>query len=212
MSPGPENSGELVTPTGAALVRVLSAGLPPRIYTPVRTGFGAGTKDFADRANALRIILADVEQQNSPDTEPLAQLACDIDDMSPEYIAAVVDRARAEGALDVFLLPVTMKKGRAGTRLELLCRPADADRFLILLLTETTTIGVRRSDVSRVALPRRTGSVDVLGERVQVKFVSLPDGTARVKPEFEDVRRVALATHRRPADIYQLALAAAERL
>jgi pyridinium-3,5-bisthiocarboxylic acid mononucleotide nickel chelatase len=213
VSPGPEGAGELVTPTGAALVRILSAGPPPATYTPVRSGFGAGTKEFVGRANALRIILADVEGNASlSGREQLVVLACDVDDMSAEYLAAVADRARADGALDVVLLATLMKKGRAGTRFEVLCKPLDADRFERLLLTETTSIGVRRSDVSRIALPRREDTVDVLGHSVRVKIVQLPGGETRAKPEFDDVQRIALATGRRAADIYQLALGSAERL
>lgn len=214
VQPGPEGAGELVTPTGAALVRVLSSGPPPAEYVPRRSGYGAGTKDFPGRANALRIILADVTAgwpAGSGTREQVAVLACDVDDMSPEYLAAVVERAREDGALDVVLLATTMKKGRQGTRVEVLCRPADADRLERLLLTETTTIGVRRHDVSRLTLAREQGAVDVLGHSVRVKIVGLPDGGRRAKPEFDDVQRVALATGRRPADIYQLALAASER-
>ena len=212
ISPGPDGAGELVTPTGAALVRVLSSGPPPAVYTPVRSGFGAGTKEFSGRANALRIVLADVDgTANEEGRETLALLACDVDDMSPEYLAAVADRARADGALDVVLLAATMKKGRAGTRIELLCRPLDANRLERLLLTETTSIGVRRTDVSRIALTRTEMSVDVLGHGVRLKVVALPGGGTRRKPEFGDVQRAALATGRLPADIYQLALGAAER-
>jgi uncharacterized protein (DUF111 family) len=179
----------------------------------VRSGFGAGTKDFVGRANALRIILADVEHAPTGDgREELALLACDVDDMSPEYLAAVADRARTEGAMDVILLGTTMKKGRAGTRLELLCRRNDAERFERFLLTETTSIGVRRTEVSRVALPRQEASVEVLGHSVRVKIVTVPGGGRRVKPEFDDVQRVALATGRLPADIYHLALGQAEGL
>ena len=112
--PGPEGSGELVTPTGAALVRVLSSGPPPIEYTPIRSGFGAGTKDFKDRPNALRVVLAEVGVRD--DVEELLQLASDLDDMSPEYVAAVADLLREAGALDVVLIPTTMKKGRLGTR------------------------------------------------------------------------------------------------
>jgi hypothetical protein len=213
VSPGPEGAGELVTPTGAALVRVLSSGPPPATYVPVRSGFGAGTKDFAGRANALRIILADVADEAVQGArETLAMLTCDVDDMSAEYLADVAERARAEGALDVVLLATTMKKGRPGIRVDLLCHAADASRFEALLLTETTSIGVRRSLVDRLALARREAQVEVLGHSIAVKIVTLPDGGARSKPEFDDVRRVALATGRRPADIYQLALGAAERL
>lgn len=211
-SPGPEGSGELVTPTGAALVRVLSVGPPPEEFTPIRSGYGAGTKDFKGRANALRIVLAEISGEPSGTVrDQLTLLACDVDDMSPEYLAAVADRARTDGALDVVMLATTMKKGRAGTRLELLCERADAERFEILLLTETTSIGVRRSDVSRRALPRREATVTVLGHTVRVKVVDLPGGATRAKPEFDDVHRVALATGRLPTDIYQLAFGAAER-
>jgi uncharacterized protein (TIGR00299 family) protein len=213
VQPGPDGAGELVTPTGAALVRVLSSGPPPAEYVPVRSGYGAGTKDFPGRANALRIILADVDVGASPagSRERVVVLACDVDDMSPEYLAAVVDRLREAGALDVVLLATTMKKGRQGTRIEVLCRPAEAERLERQLLTETTTIGVRRHDTSRLALPRQEATVGVLGHSVRVKTVSLPDGGTRAKPEFDDVQRVALATGRRPIDIYQLALVAAER-
>ena len=221
ISPGPEGAGELVTPTGAALVKILSTGAPPRTYVPLATGFGAGTKDFPDRANALRLILADVETASATSTtsalsdgatrETLILIACDVDDMSPEYLAAVAERARETGALDVVVLATTMKKGRSGARIEVLCRPADADRFEGLLLSESTSIGVRRSVVERLALPRREECVEVLGTSVRVKIVTLPDGARRVKPEFDDVQRLALATGRRPADIYQLVLAASER-
>ena len=212
IQPGPEGAGELVTPTGAGLVRVLSSGPPPATYVPLRSGFGAGTKDFPGRANALRVILAEVEPTlTDGQREFVVMLACDVDDMSPEYLAGVTDRARDEGALDVTLLHATMKKGRAGSRVELLCRPVDAARFEGLLLSETTTIGVRRQEVTRITLPRRVEQVELLGHAVRIKTVVLPDGSERSKPEYDDVQRVALATGRRAADIYQLALAIPER-
>lgn len=212
VSPGPDGAGELVTPTGAALVRVLSAGPPPDSFIPVRSGFGAGTKDFVGRANALRIVLADVDPDAATgQREDLVMLSCDIDDMSPEYLAAAVEDLRTAGALDVVLLSAAMKKGRMGTRVELLCRSEDASRFERALLEDTTTIGVRRARVSRLALPRREVAVDVLGHSVRIKVVTLPGGANSLKPEFDDVRQAALATGRRSADIYQLALGAAER-
>ena len=213
VQPGPDGAGELVTPTGAGLVRVLSAGPPPPSYVPIRSGFGAGTKDFPGRANALRIILAEDRPQDagSGQREEVVMLACDVDDMSPEYLAGVADHARESGALDVVLVHTTMKKGRAGIRLELLCRPEDAMRFEQLVLSETTTLGVRRSSVTRITMPRRMQEIDVLGHTVRLKTVTLPDGSERAKPEFDDVQRVALATGRRPADIYEIALGTPER-
>ena len=208
--PGPQGAGELVTPTGAALVRVLSSGPPPREYVPLRSGFGAGTKEFTDRANALRLIVAECSSAAGI-VEELVQLASDIDDMSPEYLAATADLLRGAGALDVVLLATTMKRGRPGTRVEVLARPADADRLELLLLTETTTIGVRRTEVRRRALPRKLQTVDVLGHPVAVKVVQLPGGGVRAKPEFTDVQRVAEQTGRPLRDIFQLAADQAER-
>ena len=213
VSPGPEGAGELVTPTGAALVRELSTGAPPAEFIPRKSGFGAGAKDFPGRANALRIVIADVDAslEGAGARETIAVVAADLDDMSPEYLAAVADRARADGALDVVLVAVTMKKGRQGARIEILCRPEDAARHEALLLRETSTIGVRRTEASRTVLPREERSTDVLGHSVRLKVVTLPSGERRAKPEFDDVHRVALATGRSAFDIYQLALAAERR-
>jgi len=207
---GPEGSGELVTPTGAALVRVLSRGPVPREFIPLRSGFGAGTKDFSGRANALRVILAD-SISNGAAIEELAELVCDIDDMTPEYLASAADRMRESGAVDVTLLSVTMKRGRPGTRLEVLCRFADASRLEELLLVETTTIGVRQRTIRRRALPRDIVHLSVLGHDIAAKIVTLPTGRRRAKPEFVDVQRVALATGRPLQDISRLAAIEAER-
>ena len=213
--PGPAGAGELVTPTGAALVRVLSVGPPPDAYVPLRSGFGAGTKDFSGRANALRIVLAEsapAAVDGTDAVEQLVQLSADIDDMAPEYLAAVADALRADGALDVVLVPVTMKKGRPGTRIDVLARLVTAQALEDRLLSESTTIGVRRARLERRALHRDRRGVEVLGHELMVKVVRLPDGRRRIKPEFDDVQRVALATGRPAADIFKLAIEAAERL
>jgi pyridinium-3,5-bisthiocarboxylic acid mononucleotide nickel chelatase len=210
---GPAGSGELVTPTGAALVRVLSSGPEPDSYIPRKSGFGAGTKEFPDRANALRVVLADVVGgTDGQRIEEVHMLACEVDDMSAEYLSAAAERLRAGGALDVVLQPVVMKKGRPGTRIEVLAPPAKADDLESMLLRETTSIGVRHSVVRRTALPREMRSVTVLGHEIATKVVRLSDGRRRAKPEFEDVQRVALATGRSPHDIFMLASTEAERL
>jgi pyridinium-3,5-bisthiocarboxylic acid mononucleotide nickel chelatase len=215
--PGPEGSGELVTPTGAALVRVLSAGAPPAAYVPRASGFGAGTKDFKDRANALRLVLADADPGAVAATgaldglgsvEQLIMLAADIDDATGEQIAALAESLRAAGALDVTLLPTIMKKGRPGTRLEVLCAPTDADRFERQVLSESTSIGVRRQVVSRRALPREIREVQVRSETIRVKVVTLPGGTRRAKAEFDDVSRAAKVQGRSLAEVSADALAA----
>ncbi len=227
--PGPEGAGELVTPTGAALVRVLSLGAPPAEYTPRGSGFGAGTKDFKDRANALRIVLADApdaavetarvagaahatgtdaDSVAIGSVQSLVMLAADIDDATGEQIAAFADTIRLSGALDVTLLSTVMKKGRPGTRLEVLCAPTEADRLERLLLIESTTIGVRRHAVSRRSLARELREVRVSGDVVRLKVVTLPDGKRRAKPEFDDVRRVAEQQGRSLADVAADALSA----
>jgi len=125
VQPGPEGAGELVTPTGAGLVRVLSSGPPPASYVPLRSGFGAGTKDFAGRANALRVILAEVEDASAGDgREVVTVLACDVDDMSPEYLAgeyrdklgahiASVRKAAADVGAHQLLIPTDEPLDRA---------------------------------------------------------------------------------------------------
>jgi uncharacterized protein (DUF111 family) len=187
----------------------LSSGPPPREYIPLRSGFGAGTKDFRGRANALRLILA--ETTSGEAREELIELVCDIDDMNPECLAAALDHARERGALDVTSFAAAMKQGRHGTRVEVLCRPADATALEDLLLSETTTIGVRRRTVQRRAIPRSVIRITVLGHEISAKVVELPNGTRRAKPEFADVQRAALATGRPLQDISRLASAEAER-
>lgn len=214
VSPGPEGAGELVTPTGAALLRILTDGKPTPSYVPIRSGFGAGTKDFPDRANALRLIIAETAgttAASDDERESLALLAADVDDMSPEYLALAADRLRAAGALDVTLQPVIMKKGRAGTRIEVLCADRSADALEALMLLETTTIGVRRAALTRRALSRHSTVIDLGGYSIRVKLVTRPDGSVTAKPEHEDVARVAEATGRSVMSIFRDAEMAAER-
>ena len=210
--PGPDGAGELVTPTGAGLVRVLSAGRPPASYIPVRSGYGAGSRNPAGRANALRIILATPATGGAEGVEQLVVLVTDIDDMAGEYLAGAADALRDAGALDVTLMGTTMKKGRPGHRLEVLARREDADRLEDLLFTQSSSIGVRRLHVERRALPRRHGSVMVLGHEIGIKVVSLPSGGERAKAEYDDVRRVARETGRSEGDIQELAQRAREQL
>lgn len=207
--PGPEGSGELVTPTGAALVRVLSEGQPPA-HVPLRSGYGAGTKEFRNRPNALRIVLAE-PMVSDADVEPLEWLATDLDDMSAEHVANASERLRELGALDVTTTAVQMKKGRMGVRLEVLARPALARRLEEELFATTTTLGVRRTLIERRALRREQRTVDVLGHRVRVKVATLPGGGQRGKPEYEDVQVVSRATGRSLGDVTSMALAAAEQ-
>ena len=138
-------------------------------------------------------------------------LAADLDDATGEEIGAVADLLRDSTALDVTLLHTQMKKGRPGVRIEVLCMPADANALAALLLRESTTIGVRSYPVDRVALPRELHEVQVFGQPVGLKVVTLPDGTTRAKPEFDDVRRAAAATGRTLGEVAQAATDAAPK-
>ena len=211
--PGPDGAGELVTPTGAALVRELSAGLPPAEYRPIRSGFGAGSRDPAGRANALRLILADGAAMREPaDTrESLLLLAADMDDATGEELAVLAERLREAGALDVVSVPVLMKKGRPGVRVEALCQPSDRPVLERAYFRHGSTIGVRSTTVSRLALARETRSVDVLGHAVRLKRVQLEDGSSREKAELDDLDHVAAVTGRTVSEVRALTASAAER-
>jgi uncharacterized protein (TIGR00299 family) protein len=207
---GPPGSGELTTPTGAALLRVLSKGAPAQEYMPRRSGYGAGTRDIRGQLNALRIIIGEaaVEQHDHQHhhhghvhTEHLHVLSADIDDMSPEELAGAADVLRAEGALDVVLLHTTMKKGRLGTRVEALVQTSDLARLEEKIFLQFTTLGVKTFDVVRNALVRESRLVRFDGRDIRVKVATLPDGTQRAKPEFDDLRRVAEEPARPLAEI-----------
>ena len=207
---GPAGSGELTTPTGAALLRVLSKGAPPQEYTPRRSGYGAGTRDIPGQLNALRIIVGEaaLDHHDHPHhhhehvhTEHLHVLSADIDDMSPEELAGAADVLRAEGALDVVLLHTTMKKGRLGTRVEALVQTSDLARLEKTIFLQFTTLGVKTFNVVRNALVRESRLVRFDGRDIRVKVATLPDGTQRAKPEFDDLRRVAEETSRPLSEI-----------
>ena len=209
VSHGPPGSGELTTPTGAALLKVLSKGAPPREYTARSSGYGAGTRDIPHQLNALRIIIGEAvvehehHQHEHVHTEHLYLLSADIDDMSPEELAGAADVLRAKGALDVVLLHTTMKKGRPGTRVEALVQNADLKRIEQTMFAHFTTLGVKTFDVLRSALERESTVVRLSGHDIRVKISTLPDGTRRAKPEFDDLRRVAEETARPIAEMRQ---------
>jgi pyridinium-3,5-bisthiocarboxylic acid mononucleotide nickel chelatase len=196
---GTELVGECTTPTGAAIVAVLTGGRSaPAQFTVRATGFGAGTRDPQDRPNVLRLIHAetgDDEQGRSVagDGGTLWLVQADLDDMPAEYAAAAQEALLEAGAADVVLHPVSMKKGRPGLRIEVL---AGADRLDVLertLLQATTTIGLRRWPVQRTVLQRESFEREWRGQKIRFKRVLLPDGSTREKPEYDDVVRAARA-------------------
>jgi pyridinium-3,5-bisthiocarboxylic acid mononucleotide nickel chelatase len=193
---------ELVTPTGAAILAALATPAPPPELVPEAIGYGAGERELADRPNLLRVVIGrrpDAPAQVAVPTSAPAGLVSDerivletnIDDMSPELFEPVVESLFAAGAHDVTLAPIWMKKGRPGTLLQVIATPSDRERLVVILLRETSTIGVRGYPVSRWTLPRSTGIVATEYGPVAVKTVVLPDGSERTTPEYDDCRRLA---------------------
>jgi uncharacterized protein (TIGR00299 family) protein len=189
---------ELVTPTGAAIVKVLTNGFaqfPP--MTVDKSGYGAGARDFDRHANVLRMTIGETSSENNVATEPIAVLEVNLDDLNPQVFGYVVERLLAEGALDVFALPVQMKKNRPGTLLTVLARPDDAAKLSQIIFSETTTLGIRRRTESREALSRQWISVRTQWGDVRLKVASANGTVSNYAPEYEDCRRIA-AEHRVP--------------
>lgn len=184
-------TGEATTPTGAALLRVLSAGAPPARWRAVEAGaWGAGGRNPENYPNALRLILASA----APEAGEVVLLATDLDDLSPEYLDPLREALFGAGALDVQIWATQMKKGRIGFRIEVTVGPAEADQAAAALFRHSTTSGIRRHVAERVTLARREIEVTSAdGSAVRVKVLEGPDGP-RVKPEYEDVAAVARRT------------------
>jgi pyridinium-3,5-bisthiocarboxylic acid mononucleotide nickel chelatase len=181
--------GECTTPTGAAILATLAGGRrPPATWVPVRTGYGAGARNPEGHPNCLRLIAA---ESSAAEAEPLYLVQTDIDDLPAEYVPAAQDAIVAAGALDVVTLPVAMKKGRPGLRLEALAPASALQAILDALFRTTTTIGARYWPVARPALPRQEGAILFRGHHIRTKCVTLPGGATRQKPEYEDVAAAA---------------------
>ena len=186
---GMDLDGECTTPTGAAIVATLTGGqAPPSQLTPVRTGFGAGTRDPETHPNCVRLIACALDGTRAED---LVLLQADIDDLAPEYAAPAQEAILAAGARDVVFLPLAMKKGRPGLRLEALTDQAKLDAVIAAVFRSTPTIGLRHWEVRRPALERTMVEVVWRTHTIRCKQVVLPDGTRRTKPEYEDVVRAA---------------------
>jgi len=191
---------ELVTPTGAAIVRVLATRCGPRpAMRTEKIGYGAGWRDFPHHANVLRITVGeavDLEQSSLIPTEnvwveEVIVLEANLDDLSPQIIGYVSDRLLVEGGLDVFTTAVQMKKGRPGTLLTVLAKPQDESRLRELLFRESSTLGIRSRHEKRHALARRHETVRTAWGEVRIKIGIMNGTDSQFAPEFEDCRRIA---------------------
>ena len=185
--------GELLTPTGAAIITTVCKefGPIPQMTTEV-TGYGAGTRQYKDFPNVLRVLLGETGADSATD-ERLWMIETNIDDMSPQLLGHVMDRAFEQGALDCYFTPVQMKKNRPGVLLSILSEGDKKETLMNLLFTETTTLGVRSYEVARRALRRSMVRVETPYGPIDVKVAHLNGRVVNEMPEFEQVRAAAVA-------------------
>src|SRR5713226_4424847 len=189
---------ELVTPTGAAIVKTLASRFESFPEMKIeKTGYGAGTRDFPGHANVVRLTIGEAQPELAAKTpqETVTVLEASLDDLNPQVFGYVMDRLLEEGALDAFGAPVQMKKNRPGMLLTVLCRPEDASKLTELIFTETTTLGVRRREENRQALARKWTTVATRWGDVRLKVASLNGTVTNYAPEYEDCRRIAMEHH-----------------
>lgn len=204
---------ELTTPTGAALLSVLAArwGAMPAMQAR-RSGHGAGTKDLPDRPNVVRFTLGEAAAATSSAGGTHLLIEADIDDAEPQLLAAFCERARSLGAHDATLSPVTMKKGRAGTRVTLVAPEPARETLLQALFAETTTIGCRIVAAERAECDREIREVSTSFGPVRVKLARWRGSLVNAKPEHEDCLALALNLGVPLKDVVAEASAAARRL
>jgi pyridinium-3,5-bisthiocarboxylic acid mononucleotide nickel chelatase len=184
-------------------VLVSSFGSRP-VMTTERVGCGAGTRNFSGHANVLRLSIGETQEaasgvgkssESDAAEEEIAILEANLDDLTPQLIGYIVDQAFAEGALDVFTVPVHMKKNRPGTVLTVLARPDHEEKLRALLFRESSTLGVRTRHEKRHALPRRHEAILTPWGEVRMKVAHLNGAVSQYAPEYEDCRRIAVEHH-----------------
>jgi uncharacterized protein (TIGR00299 family) protein len=196
---------ELVTPTGAAIVKTLASrfGTFPEMKIQ-KSGYGAGSRDFRGHPNVLRLTVGEANSSSAvagailkTASDTISVLEANLDDLNPQVFGYVMDRLLEEGALDAFGVPVQMKKNRPGTLLTVLCKPEHAAKLTHLIFAETTTLGVRRREEARQTLARRWENVHTAWGEVRIKIASMNGTITNYAPEYEDCRKIA-AQHKVP--------------
>jgi len=181
---------ELTTPTGAAIIRALSQGvLGDGVLRIHSVGYGAGTKEFEGIPNLLRIIIG--ERDPLLEQDEVISIDTTIDDLNPQLYPYIIERLLSVGALDAYLTPIIMKKGRPGLMLSVLSTRSTLEAVTGCIFRETSTIGLRINDIGRIKLPRRLLEVQTSFGTIKAKAITR-DGTETVVPEFEECRRIAL--------------------
>ncbi|MDQ3667245.1 MAG: nickel pincer cofactor biosynthesis protein LarC [Acidobacteriota bacterium] len=184
--------GELVTPTGAAIIATVCSEYGPLPKMELQqTGYGAGTRQYEKFPNVLRVLIGETELQTGSE-EPLWMIETNVDDMSPQIFGHVMGRAFEIGALDCYFTPIQMKKDRPGVLLSVLCRPEEKESLTEMLFGETTTLGVRSYEVQRRALEREIVQVETEYGPIDVKVARLNGNVVNEMPEYEQCRAAAL--------------------
>jgi len=185
--------GELVTPTGAAIISSLAESYGPMPMMKIdKVGYGAGTRDYQKFPNALRAIIGEMEEDADLTPATVTVIEANIDDLNAQVFGYLMEKALAAGALDIFYTPAQMKKNRPGVLLTLLCDPPDRERMCDLIFRETTTLGVRYRNERREILTREFVTVETEYGPIRVKVSRARDGRVmNASPEFEDCRIAA---------------------
>jgi len=204
-----EIEGELITPTGAAIIATVcdDFGKIPEMKIE-KTAYGAGTREYKDFPNALRLILGETEnyelritsyefkdQRSKIKDQNLVLLETNLDDISPEILGFVMERAFEIGALDCWFTPIQMKKNRPATMLSALCSPEKKEDLIELFYTETSTLGVRISEVERNCLAREIQKVETEYGEIDVKIAKYKNKIVNAKPEYEQIREIAVKSN-----------------
>jgi uncharacterized protein (TIGR00299 family) protein len=187
-----EIKGELLTPTGAAIITTVSEQYGPMpMMESATVAYGAGTREYDDFPNVLRVFVGETSEHAEPTVERLSMIETNIDDLSPQVLGHVMDQAFELGALDCYFTSVQMKKNRPGILLSILCEQNKKEELMQLLFRETTTLGVRTYEVERRALERVVVSVETPYGPIDVKVARLNGQVVNEMPEFEQCRRAA---------------------
>ena len=203
---GPQQA-EMVTPTGALLVSGYATEYGPIPPMRVRaTGYGAGTRDFVDTPNVLRVLIGEADQK-APSMSVVV-VEAEIDDMNPQIFGVVMETLLAQGALDVFYTPIQMKKNRPGILLSVVAPPDVRERLTSIIFRETTTIGVRYREMTRECLDRDEVSVKTTLGPIRIKVARRDGRVFNASPEFDDCVRLAQRYDRPVKEIQALALKA----
>jgi hypothetical protein len=215
-----QETDELVTPTGAALLAEFAESFGPMTgLAAERIGYGLGTRDNKTRPNVLRAVLGTQPLVQSPksgdgldwETDRVAVLETNLDDINAQILGNFMEKALAAGALDVFNTPIQMKKSRPGVLLTVLCAEADADKFTEMMLRETSSFGVRRHAAERRKLRREFATVKTAHGKVTVKLGKLGGKVLHAAPEFESCRELAERAGVPVKEIYEEALRSLDR-